>query len=107
MLTPIAELSDKDAQMNAWGLGWTALDTDSGAYLFQTTGRTTTLPKYILILPSKTPSERRSLFYDRNFDLPNGRKIVRARTDEEAIKAANERLTTMLAQQAAAREAQP
>jgi hypothetical protein len=108
MLTPTSELPEQE-RFDAWGLGWTAIDPDSGAYLFRTNGRsrTTTLPKYILILPRKSVADRRSLFHDTAWDYPHGRKIVRAMTDEEAIVIANERLIKMMEQQASARGVQP
>ena len=100
MLKPISELPEQD-RFNALMLGWVAIDTDSGAYLFRTYGRTSKAPKYILILPSKTITERRSLFHDRNWDYPHGRKIVRAWSDEDAINDANGRLPKMLEQRSA------
>jgi hypothetical protein len=106
MLKPISELPEED-RFKALMLGWVAVDPDNGAHLFRTNGRTMTAPKYILILPSKSVQERRSLFRDSDFDYPHGRKIVRAWSDEEAITDANERLPKMLEQQAAARQVTP
>jgi hypothetical protein len=90
MLKPTSELPEQE-RFNAWMLGWVAIDGDSGAFLFRTDGRTSKAPKYILILPNKQVTERRSLFHDKDWDYPHGRKIVRAWSDEEAIAAANER----------------
>ena len=103
MLKPTDQLPEQD-RFNAWMLGWVAVDTESGAFLFRTDGRsrTMTAPKYILILPNKGLTERRSLFHDKDWDYPHGRKIVRAWSDDEAIANANGRLPKMLEQRAAA-----
>lgn len=108
MLIPTSELPEQE-RFDAWMLGWVAVDKESGAYLFSSNGRKRTLTalKYYLILPRKPIAERRSLFHDKDWDYPHGRKIVRAWTDEEAIEEANGRLPKMLAQQAAAQAAQP
>lgn len=106
MLKPIAELPEQD-RSKALLLGWAALDTDSGAYLFRTYGgKTLTAPKYVLILPDEPVAARRSFFANCAFGYPYGRKIVRAWTDEDAIAIANERLPKMIEQQAAAHESQ-
>lgn len=101
MLKPTDQLPEQD-RFNAWMLGWVAVDTESGAYLFCTAGRSRsmTAPKYILILPRKPLEERRSLFHDKDWDYPHGRKIVRAWSDEEAIQLAESKLAKMLERQA-------
>ncbi len=77
MLKPTSELPEQE-RFNAMMLGWVAIDTECGAYLFRTYGRGKggTAPKYILILPDKSLSERRSLFTNCSFGYPYGRKIV-------------------------------
>jgi hypothetical protein len=62
--------------------GLCAIDPETGALLKQTAGQGKDgLPKFVLILPNKTPAERSGLLADYRWDYPHGRKIIRAWTD--------------------------
>ncbi len=100
MLLPITKcaLSETDKIAALLLRSWRALDVESGAFLSRTHGRGKYgLPKYILILPNKTPEERGGLLARYEWDYPKGRKFIRAWTEEEAIESANARLKKMLA----------
>jgi hypothetical protein len=99
MLLPIenCELSDTDVIAARLLRGWHALDVESGAFMYRTHGRGKYgLPKYVLILPNKSPEERGGLLERYDWDYPSGRKFIRAWTFDEALSIANERLKKML-----------
>lgn len=71
---------------------WCAIDTESGAYLKQTSGRGKCgLPKFFVILPHKSPAERGG-FFKNTVSGGFERTTIRAWTLQEAIKIGNERL---------------
>ena len=98
MLKPIDEIDLSGTErITAIIRGWVALDTDTGAFLSQTSGRGKGgLPKYILILPNKSVAERGGLFASYQWDYPKGRKFIRAWTLREAVEAANIKLARMV-----------
>ena len=96
MLTAARKLPEQD-RFNALMRGWIAVDPISGAHLSCSYGRTSKAPKYILILPNKSVEERGGLFAPYDWDYPQGRKFVRAWTEQEAIAEADTKLIKMLA----------
>jgi hypothetical protein len=96
MLTPSGNLPNTQDRFSAMMRGWVAVDTESGAHLSVSHGRTSRAAKYILILPNKTIQERGGLFGPCDWDYPEGRKFVRAWNSGEAIELANEKLRKML-----------
>ena len=67
--------------------GYCAVDTESGAYMRASAGRSKWEPKYHLILPYTTPTQRGSFF---KFDINFLRTTIRAWSEAEAIQIANE-----------------
>lgn len=95
MLIPISQLSQDD-QLTAMLRGLVAIDTESGAMLFASHGRSSKAPKYVLVLPNKSIEERGGLFARYDWDYPKGRKFVRSWGTDTAIELANVKLAKML-----------
>jgi hypothetical protein len=97
-LRPIAECDlDEGQRFTAvFQKEWCALDTESGAFLSQTKGRGKNgLLKFVLILPSRTPTERGGLFESYTWNQQD-RKFIRAWSEAEAVEIANSKLKKMI-----------
>ena len=97
MLKQISDF-DIDTCFAALIKGWCALCPNTGAFLSASRGRSRSGSghKYVLIVPNETLDERGGFFGDYTWDNHN-RKFVRAWSEDEAIAAANEKLSKIMA----------
>lgn len=97
MLKQMSEF-DTNTRLSALFKGWCALCSDTGAFLSAGNGRSKSENghKYVLIVPNETLDERGGFFGDYTWDNPR-RKFVRAWSEEEAIAAANKKLSKLVA----------
>jgi hypothetical protein len=95
-ISDLAELPENERFAMAM-CDWVALCTETGAFLKARQGMTKWGDKkFTLILPNRTVQERGGFLAYYEWDYPDGRRIIRAFSIEEAIAMANKKLVEMI-----------